>query len=375
VRHKEVAPTDCRCNKITRRLPNRVAFGVTLAYTILFLYHDYDQLATEPTTLSATETKPTIVKLPPSCLSEYSNAPSWTAFLNHTATLAPMYRCYNPTTARSSRSATAWNETNHILGFPVAPDEDCHCPDPFEPLPRRFPTSWALPWSKAFQRNLDLIASTAVATVAASTAAQEGITETLAEYHDLDNYDVVILGDSITEGWMGTLVGSPMEHLKDLPTIYEELFASTQPQLSPGHTGSVHGLALGIAGDFTSHLLYRLLHGEAAVLAKVYWITIGINDFLQERCSMDAIVAGVIQIVETLWATHAHRNVTIVVSSILPWGATSLLEQNTKWEAIRGVNRALECYAQSRRSVLGTSGSTGSHARVFHSQCHGYLLD
>jgi hypothetical protein len=54
VRHKEVAPTDCRCNKITRRLPNRVAFGVTLAYTILFLYHDYDQLATEPTTLSAT---------------------------------------------------------------------------------------------------------------------------------------------------------------------------------------------------------------------------------------------------------------------------------------------------------------------------------
>jgi hypothetical protein len=62
---------------------------------------------------------------------------------------------------------------------------------------------------------------------------------------------------------MGTLVGSPMEHLKDLPTIYEELFASTQPQLSPGHTGSVHGLALGIAGAFTSHLLYRLLHGEA----------------------------------------------------------------------------------------------------------------
>jgi hypothetical protein len=45
---------------------------------------------------------------------------------------------------------------------------------------------------------------------------------------------------------------------------------------------------------------------------------------------MDAIVAGVIQIVKTLWATHAHRNVTIVVSSILPWGATSLLEQNTK---------------------------------------------
>jgi lysophospholipase L1-like esterase len=343
-----VAPTGrTEHSRRNRRLPRFVAISATLVFCLV-----HNRI--EPIRLSTAHTKEldeSAAVAHASCLREFTSAPSWSAFLNQTAALTPMDRCHQATGLNSTTNQSS--TTPHV--------KDCQCPNPFEPVPRRLP-SW-LSWPNACARNLALIAPAQVDdNVAESNSSLLfNRTEQLQPQYD---YDVVMLGNSITEGWLGTKWSVPRKDLRDMPAIYQELFVPSQSQNRPGRTGSVRGVALGIAGDQTSHLLYRLQHGERAVKSKVYWITIGINDFF-EHCSVDLIVAGVIQIVETLWAAHARHNVKIVVSSILPWGEASLLEENTAWETIRFVNRALECYTHSRS--LGTpNGSVGSHVEFFN---------
>jgi lysophospholipase L1-like esterase len=339
------------------RRKRRLAICAILVSTTFFLVHNQ----IEQIRLSIAQTKETgdsAVMTPASCLSEFSSAPSWSAFLNQTAALAPMDRC-----RQATAPSTALNETTNDNST-VPAIKDCQCPNPFEPIPRRLP-SW-LSWSNACARNLALITPANVdVNVTESNSDTESSFSNHSNYQTLYDYDVVMLGDSITEGWLGTKWAIPRKDLREMPALYQDLFAPSEPHPSPGHTGSVRGLPLGLAGDQTSHLLYRLSRGEGDVKSKVYWITIGVNDFLEGHCSANLIVAGTIQIIEALWMTHANRNVTIVVSSILPWGATSLLEQNAKWEAIRRVNRALECYTQSTH-MLGTSSSAGSRVEFFN---------
>jgi lysophospholipase L1-like esterase len=333
-----------------RRFPKFIAISATLVFCLV-------HIRIEPIRLSIAQTKETgesAAVAHASCLREFTNAPSWSAFLNQTAALAPLDRCRQAT----APSTTGLNSTTNQSSA-APPAKDCQCPNPFEPMPRRLP-SW-LSWPNACARNLALIAPAHVNdNVTESNSSLFNRTEHLQPQYD---YDVVMLGNSITEGWLGTKWSVPRKDLREMPAIYQELFVPSQQQKNPGHTGSVRGVALGIAGDQTSHLLYRLQHGEGAVKAKVYWITIGVNDFF-EHCSIDLIVAGVIQIVETLWAAHARHNVKIVVSSILPWGDASLLEENTAWETVRFVNRALECYTHSQS--LGTPNGGGSRVEFFN---------
>lgn len=142
------------------------------------------------------------------------------------------------------------------------------------------------------------------------------------------------------EHWLGTDLGRDNKVYEKNYEVYHELFGSEE---SP-----VHGLALGIGGDQTSQLLYRLLNGELVnTHAKVYWVLIGTNDRLGEHCSRDMILSGNIQIVETILA--AKPNATVVVSSILPYGRYPLTaEKNLAWQYVRSINEGLACYVASR---------------------------
>ena len=95
--------------------------------------------------------------------------------------------------------------------------------------------------------------------------------------------------------------------------------------------------------------MYRLENGElpANLSPKVWWILIGTND-LKAGCSVQAIVAGSIRVVETL-RQHAKTQSTmtpIVINSILPRGQQPLTQRtNAMWRMISQVNQQLACYA------------------------------
>jgi lysophospholipase L1-like esterase len=62
---------------------------------------------------------------------------------------------------------------------------------------------------------------------------------------------LILLGDSITESWIGTNMGKPEARTEGVPAVLTDFF---KQDFDP--------LVLAIGGDQTQHLLYRLEHGE-----------------------------------------------------------------------------------------------------------------
>ena len=110
-------------------------------------------------------------------------------------------------------------------------------------------------------------------------------------------------------------------------------------------------VALGIAGDRISNLLYRLGNGEGpkSFHPKVWWVLIGTND-LQDNCNADAIVVGNFRIVEEI--RRYHPGAIIVINSILPRNENpDDLWASPTWPIIRDINLKLQCYANTVRGV------------------------
>jgi lysophospholipase L1-like esterase len=225
----------------------------------------------------------------------------------------------------------------------LQPSQTCRCLNPVLPVPRlghlRIP--W-LPilgrlrnrWFEAFQRNLKLIADTV------STAIPGA-----------GNLDVVLLGDSITEHWLGTELGMKEQTWSEHFQVYQELFQSEN------NNDAVSGLALGIGGDNAPHLLYRMLNGEmaelnstaasAALQPAVWWILIGTNE-CSALCEADQIVTGTVRIVQEI--LERRPSATVVVNSILPRGLNWVLGSDW-YETLTAVNHQMECYAASQERV------------------------
>lgn len=91
-----------------------------------------------------------------------------------------------------------------------------------------------------------------------------------------DTRPLILLGDSITEAWMGTGMGVPAERAKGVPKVLENLLA--EPPAS-----YLDPLILAISGDQTQHLLYRLEHGQllsayANDPSSIFVVLIGTNN-------------------------------------------------------------------------------------------------
>jgi len=217
--------------------------------------------------------------------------------------------------------AASTPQGNRCFGAPPN-NPNCQCAGPLEPAPHNQLSGW----KAAFARNLDLVNQSK---------------------HDDDTYfDVVMLGDSITEHWLGTDLGYKRTDWQGNNRVYQELFGGRRGD--DDDVASIQGLALGIGGDRTVNLQYRILHGELQVNGKIYWILIGTNDRLGEHCSHDMIVAGNIHMVELVLARKSDA--TVVVSSILPNGPHPLA-QDAGWQIVRAINERLSCYASSRDRV------------------------
>ena len=122
---------------------------------------------------------------------------------------------------------------------------------------------------------------------------------------------LVLLGDSITESWRGTEFGARPPRTAGVPQVLREGLGARWP--SP--------LVLGIAGDQTQHLLWRLENGEAsAAMATdphmLCALLIGTNNLGFGQRPAEA-AAGVLAVVSWLLRRTAGR---VLVMASLPRG-------------------------------------------------------
>ena len=89
---------------------------------------------------------------------------------------------------------------------------------------------------------------------------------------------LILLGDSITESWIGTNMGERVDRANGVPAILQARFVNN-------NDGRFHSrpLVLAIAGDQTQHLLYRMQHGELLPQVRsardaVFVVLIGTNN-------------------------------------------------------------------------------------------------
>jgi lysophospholipase L1-like esterase len=110
---------------------------------------------------------------------------------------------------------------------------------------------------------------------------------------------MVFLGDSITEGWTEVA-----------PQVWREAF------------GPYQSLPLGIGGDQTQNILWRLNHGELDGLRpKVLVLLIGVNNIWWGGFGPEATARGIATVAEKLREKLPHSK--IVVQGIFPAGRRS----------------------------------------------------
>lgn len=135
------------------------------------------------------------------------------------------------------------------LPIPNKKRRDCDCGNPTLP---HLPSSsggggreWMTLWNNSFTRNLDLV---------------QQFQQKQAQRPQ--RLDVVLLGDSITELWLGTELSEPIKTFgSDYQHLFKMLFtkhskSSSQPKGHAAPSPSIEGMALGIAGDQVRN--YRL---------------------------------------------------------------------------------------------------------------------
>ena len=140
-------------------------------------------------------------------------------------------------------------------------------------------------------------------------------------------HDLVWLGDSITQQW--EYVGPPV--WRDFQPIWRKFY------------GDRHALNLGFIGDATSHLLWRMMHGELEGLSpKAAVILIGANNLGRVHWPAEDNVLGIEAVVNE--ARRRLPRTQLLLLGILP-------SDRGPWVAETGqaVNRALHAtYAASR---------------------------
>lgn len=123
---------------------------------------------------------------------------------------------------------------------------------------------------------------------------------------------LVLLGDSIFESYLGTSFGAVAERAKGTPEVLAT-FAQTHALLP---------LVLGISGDQTQHLLWRLQNGELPpgrlreLPGATFVVLIGTNN-LGSGMLPGVAAAGVVAVVEWLLRNTAGQ---VVVLDVLPRG-------------------------------------------------------
>jgi lysophospholipase L1-like esterase len=211
----------------------------------------------------------------------------------------------------------------------------CKCANPIEPMHRHGHKTW----TEAHLENVEL--------------ARAAIINKSTKGSMFQKLDVVFLGDSITEGWRGTSFGRTVEDKQENAKVFDEYFNTETG-------GQLDGLVLGIAGDKSPNLLWRLQNGEMPEMltAKVFWVLIGTNDFLRggediDQCSEEVVFMGIRRVVEEIMIRKPDS--MIVVNGLLPrsdiGGRLYKEGDKTIMDAIDIVNHHLKEYCKQNNNL------------------------
>jgi lysophospholipase L1-like esterase len=139
---------------------------------------------------------------------------------------------------------------------------------------------------------------------------------------------LILLGDSITESWAGTGMGIPKVRANGVPKVLEEELSASSG-LDP--------IVLGMAGDQTQHLLYRLQNGHmrAAQLlssqsspnkgslfydpSTIFVVMIGTNNLGSGELP-GPTTKGILAIIEFLLEQTSEAGCHVMIFQVLPRG-------------------------------------------------------
>jgi hypothetical protein len=169
-------------------------------------------------------------------------------------------------------------------------NEKCKCEDPLVPVSRAERKSWV----QAFKGNRKLV----------------------KQYQDdaegTDKVDVAFLGESVIEEMAGRWLGQQRSmELKSVETMFLNNFDKRRG-------ARMQGVALGIAGDSSPTVLWRLMHGEMPknFNPKVWWVSLGNNDLDRMKCSEEVVVLGILRVIEEILENKPDAQ--IVINSLFP---------------------------------------------------------
>ena len=229
-------------------------------------------------------------------------------------------------------------------------DDKCpKCDDPTNPISRGEEEGW----KHAFIRNKNL-------------SRKFGIRENGGEnVQARAQPDVIFLGDTLVEATVGTLKGyelakeSPKErsHISAASKDLDDIKAYYDAKFTKSNGGKYDMLRLGIAGDTSPNVFWRIRQNEMRNLTpKVWWLSVGRDDMFRTSCSEEVALMGVIRVVEELLSKNDGS--TIVINSILPIAKKTTLQlegnynHNDFWPSIKEVNTRLKKFAQKHKHVV-----------------------
>lgn len=166
--------------------------------------------------------------------------------------------------------------------------------------------------------------------------------------------DVVFLGGNTTETLVARVLGRKNQNQDNIKQYFEGKFDKSKG-------ADYNALALGIHGDTSANILWRILNGELPqnLKPKLFWLTMGLDDLVSTSCSAEVALMGILRVVEEL--QNMRPEAKIVINSILPYSVdpTGYLEgwrqqksdRIDYWKAIKSVNSQLETFALKHKNV------------------------
>lgn len=165
-------------------------------------------------------------------------------------------------------------------------DEKCRCEDPLHAVPKM-----SRKWMQTHEADTAMIRS-------------------LSSKHDID---VVFVGQSVVEVLNGRIRGTDM--------VRNEYFGNVRHAFAKrfqDDNASIKGVALGMTGDHSANVLWRLLNGELPddFDPPIWWVVVGMEDIAKYQCSEEITVMGVLRIVEEI--KKQRPNAKVVINSLFP---------------------------------------------------------
>lgn len=217
-------------------------------------------------------------------------------------------------------------------------DDKCKCTDPLDPEDAAEKVSW-MKAHKLNKRNIK------------------------AWLNDGVDVDVAFVGDALAEFWAGRVRGNENGEIPGLgkgPALKSQMVAKLFKRFF-NKDKLIKGIPLGIAGDMSTNILWRLMHGEMdGLYPKVWWVMTGMIDLARNSCSEEVVLLGILRVVEEI--RKQRPSAIIVINGLIPTTSRKsgvLMNQTKKrrfaeadlWPSIQLINYNLEVFAEKHKGI------------------------